>query len=215
MTLSRNMREVRLAPRGILPQPGLNQLWRVDRGLLRVSICDSTGKTSFLRMALPGDVLGIEQWAGTGRSLKFYALTDVVVNSIDVEATQVVSLLAQAVATAHLRASEALALRSGPVTTRVQRMLSMLASVQSGQDRQSSKYVIPYLADMGEILNSAPETISRNFSKLLNVKHGGGFGYYHTYRADCQGRNQPTDSCHLNSMGKQLLRAKQLLKLAN
>src|SRR5574343_944814 len=117
-----------LAPRQPLPAPQGRHLWRVRRGVLRMdSLAPGPDAGRFVRMALPGDVLGVEHWAGMQESCQVFALTSAELVPLVPTAAQAIDLLVDTVVLAHQRASEALTLRSGPVAKRVQRLLLLLA----------------------------------------------------------------------------------------
>lgn len=160
-----------LAPRQPLPAPQGRHLWRVRRGVLRMdSLAPGPDAGRFVRMALPGDVLGVEHWAGMQESCQVFALTSAELVPLVPTAAQAIDLLVDTVVLAHQRASEALTLRSGPVAKRVQRLLLLLAQSEGRTDADTRALALPHLVDMSEILDAAPETVSRVFSSLRGLE---------------------------------------------
>jgi hypothetical protein len=81
-----------LAPREPLPAEAQRQMWRVRSGAVRIdsASADETGR--FMRLALPGDVIGVEQWAGTNDHLSLRALIDTSLTPVEATAGGVSSL---------------------------------------------------------------------------------------------------------------------------
>lgn len=156
----------RVAPRHAILASTHTPMWRVVSGALRID-AEYEGKPSrFVRLALPGDVIGVEQWAKTDNSLKAYALVTTVVEPINAEQTQIIDLLVEAVVIAHQRSSEALELRRGPVAKRVQKLLMLFGELKGGTAESNLQCELPHLVDMADVLDAAPETISRVFSNM-------------------------------------------------
>lgn len=166
MSAELNAQACRIAPRHALPDVPARPMWRVVQGVLRIDSALEDGRSRFVRMAMPGDVVGVERWAGTDSSLRAYALTEALVEPVQASSAEVIDILVDTVVTAHQRGSEALELRSGPVAKRVQRLLLLLATAHGNVGTDSQACAIPHLVDMSEILDAAPETVSRVFSSL-------------------------------------------------
>lgn len=145
-------------------------LWRVKQGALRIDSRQAPdARSGFSRIALAGDVVGIEQWAGTDCSLVMRALVPTALESVDLASTPLTQLLMDSVVTAHQRGREALELRTGPVARRVQALL-VLFSRQNNTDWDSVQdCALPHLTDMSDIVDAAPETVSRVFANLRGM----------------------------------------------
>lgn len=157
------------------PRQGFNvsrewPLWLVNHGALRIDSHQvSSARNVFSRIALAGDVVGIEQWAGTDFNLVMKALVPTQLKPVDLASTPLMQLLMDSVVTAHQRSREALELRTGPVARRVQALL-MLFSRQNDADWDSVQdCALPHLTDMSEIVDAAPETVSRVFANLRGM----------------------------------------------
>lgn len=147
-------------------------LWRVKEGALRVDNADETGANAvFSRIAFPGDVVGIEQWAGTACNLLMNALVPTQLELVDLDATPIAQVLMDSVVTAHQRSSEALQLRTGPVARRVQTLLVLFSQQSKANSESVQDCALPHLTDMSEILDAAPETVSRVFANLRGMDY--------------------------------------------
>lgn len=145
-------------------------LWRVTQGALRIdSRLAPDACSGFSRIALAGDVVGIEQWAGTDCNLAMKALVPTRLEPVDLANTPLTQLLMDSVVTAHQRGREALELRTGPVARRIQALL-VLFSRQNHSDWDSVQDCpLPHLTDMSDIVDAAPETVSRVFANLRGM----------------------------------------------
>jgi hypothetical protein len=118
---------------------------------------------------LPGDVIGVEQWVGTDDRLSFRALTEVQLEPVSASGTEMMQLLMETVVVAHQRCREVVSLRTGAVSQRVKTLLLMFAEAVSPQATRGSDIALPNLSDMADILDAAPETVSRVFSSMRQL----------------------------------------------
>jgi CRP-like cAMP-binding protein len=158
-----------LAPREPLSAEAQRQMWRVRSGAVRIdsASADETGR--FMRLALPGDVIGVEQWVGTDDRLSFRALTEVQLEPVSASGTEMMQLLMETVVVAHQRCREVVSLRTGAVSQRVKTLLLMFAEAVSPQATRGSDIALPNLSDMADLLDAAPETVSRVFSSMRQL----------------------------------------------
>lgn len=139
---------------------------------MRIDNASATGsKPAFSRIAFPGDVVGIEQWAGTGCNLVMKALVPTQLELVDLSATPIAQILMDSVVIAHQRSSEALQLRTGPVARRVQALLVLFSQQSTSNAESVQDCALPHLTDMSEILDAAPETVSRVFANLRGMDY--------------------------------------------
>jgi len=160
-----------LAPREGLSLPCLKQLWRVQSGALRIDSASGSDASRFMRLALPGDVIGVEQWVGTDDSLSFRALTGVVLVPVQATGAAMMEILMETVVIAHQRCREVVSLRTGPVSQRVKCLLLMFADSVNQEARSTAECTLPNLSDMADILDAAPETVSRVFSSMRQLDY--------------------------------------------
>jgi len=161
--------DIHLAARQYLPERGWSGLWRVHAGALRIDSARAGEPRCFMRLALPGDVIGVEHWVGTTDALAYGALTDVTLSPVQTEAADLTPLLMETVVVAHQRCREVVTLRTGPVAQRVKALLLMFAEHVNPQAQTQSDCTLPQLADLAVILDAAPETVSRVFSTMRRL----------------------------------------------
>src|SRR5450830_1211587 len=161
--VAKKMSRCQLDAREPLPSTVGGQLWRVTQGVLRIDSAPAGEAVHFVRLALPGDVLGVEHWAGGVETLRYRALIACVLEPVNLEATAMVPVLMDTVVVAHQRSREAMELRTGPVAQRLKSLLLMFAQGQESMDANAVECQLPNLADLHDILDAAPETISRVF----------------------------------------------------
>jgi hypothetical protein len=81
-----NRSERYLLPRQVLTMNELNALWRIESGTVRINSVDESdeSKINFVRLALPGDLLGVECFSGVEKTLQVRAITPVKLQPVDV-----------------------------------------------------------------------------------------------------------------------------------
>ncbi len=147
--------------RGLLSAEDMQILWRIESGTMRIDSVDNTGVVSFVRLAIAGDLLGMENVAGVEEKLIIRALTPVTLLPVDVaEERQLMPLLLESLAKAHQRCREVVSLRTGAVEDRVKRLLRMLTAAETSE-RESLSCSLPSLGNIAEIVHSTPETVCR------------------------------------------------------
>jgi CRP-like cAMP-binding protein len=155
-----------LASRESLQPRELKQLWRLETGAVRIDSAPPGAPTRFVRLALPGDVIGVEQWAGTDESLTVRALVPTCLTPLDSQGHQVMQILMESVVTTHQRCGEVVSLRTGTVPQRVKRLLLMLAPEGPDVAGQTTECPLPNLNDMSDVLDAAIETVSRVLASM-------------------------------------------------
>jgi len=136
-------------------------LWRVAAGALRIDSAPAGEASRFVRLALPGDVIGVEQWAGTCDHLSLRALIDSHLTPVPATGAPMMQILMETVVVAHQRCREVVTLRSGPVAQRIKALLLMFAQDRPAGSGMVADCPLPYLADLSDIVDAAPETVSR------------------------------------------------------
>jgi len=162
-----------LASREVLVPDASQALWRVVSGALRIDSAPAGEPSRFVRLALPGDVIGIEHWAGTHEALSQRAVIASKLVPVAADGTEMMHILMESVVVAHQRCREVVTLRTGPAARRIQALLLLFA--QSGAlegaaaSRTARDVAVPHLADLSDILDVAPETVSRVFGSLRDM----------------------------------------------
>jgi len=160
----------KLKARELLCDEDLQSLWRVKSGALRIDTVLEDGSCQFVRLALPGDILGIEHFAGSDEILQISALTQTrLVLMSDLAANDITPILMESLRKSHQRCREMVSLRTGPVDERVKRLLCML-SVENKRDQSAARCRLPSLGNMAEIVHSTRETVCRVLSNLRDMQ---------------------------------------------
>ncbi|QJQ06746.1 Crp/Fnr family transcriptional regulator [Undibacterium piscinae] len=156
-----------LLPGEALSVADLQAIWRLESGAMRIDSVETDGASSFVRLVLPGDVLGMESLAGVEDTLLVRALVPVSLVPVSaLDAQHLTRLLMDAVQTAHYRCREVVRLRSGPVDQRVKRLLQMLAYADAAGLGPAMACAMPSLGNMAEIVNATRETVCRVLANL-------------------------------------------------
>lgn len=159
-----------LAAREALVPDELRLPWRVVSGVLRVDSAPKGEPARFVRLALPGDVVGVERWVGSKDRLRLRAVIAARLTPVDASGDAMMQILMETVVVAHQRCREVVSLRTGPAARRIQALLLMFAQrgVADGVDEglATQDFAVPHLADLSDILGIAPETASRAFASM-------------------------------------------------
>ena len=165
-TATRDTTCLHLEPREVFAPDAPHQLWRVASGALRIDSAPPDEANRFVRLALPGDVIGVEQWAGTNDHLSLRALIDTSLTPVEASGPQMMQVLMETVVVAHQRCREVVTLRSGPVAQRIKALLLMFAQGRRAGSGLVADCPVPYLADLSDIVDAAPETVSRVLASM-------------------------------------------------
>ncbi len=160
-----------LLPRQTMAADDLQVLWRIEKGAMRIDSQMGTEAASFVRLALPGDLLGMEHFVGVSDTLTIRAITEVSLSPVSyLDDKQLTKLLMSAVSTSYQRCREAVSLRSGSVDDRVKRLLRLLAEEGGVDANKASSCVLPSLGNMAEIIHSTRETVCRVLNSLKEAR---------------------------------------------
>lgn len=160
-----------LSAREGLAAQDMAQMWRVESGALRIDSAQPGEASRFMRLALPGDVIGVEKWVGTDDALSVRALTPVTLSPVQASGPQMMHILMETVVVAHQRCREVVSLRTGPASRRVKCLLLMFADSVNPDAKTTAECALPNLSDMADILDVAPETVSRVFSSMRKLDY--------------------------------------------
>lgn len=160
-----------LSAREGLAAQDMAQMWRVASGALRIDSAQPGEASRFMRLALPGDVIGVEQWVGTHDTLSVRALTPVTLSPVQASGPEMMHILMETVVVAHQRCREVVSLRTGTAAQRVKCLLLMFADSVNPDVKTTSECALPNLGDMADILDAAPETVSRVFSSMRRLDY--------------------------------------------
>lgn len=159
-----------LMQREALSQADLQVLWRLESGVLRIDSAEPDGGGDFVRLALPGDVLGVESLVGVKDRLVVRAITPArLVLVVLLEEEQRMQLLMHAVMQGYQRCREVVSLRTDSAPVRLKRLLHMLATGDPGGTSEALACTLPSLHDMATVINAAPETVCRVLGDLRQL----------------------------------------------
>jgi len=159
-----------LRPRELLTTADSQALWMLESGALRIDMSESDDASCFVRMALPGDVIGVESLVGTTERTLVRALTSSRLVPVTLfDEGHLKRMLMEAVAKGYQRCCEVATLRTGPTDNRVKRLLLLLANQEVGKTGEAVACALPSLNDMAAMVNAAPETVCRALANLRQV----------------------------------------------
>ncbi|MDO8772824.1 MAG: Crp/Fnr family transcriptional regulator [Burkholderiaceae bacterium] len=159
-----------LMQREALSQADLQVLWRLESGVLRIDSAGSHAGSDFVRLALPGDVLGVESLVGVKDRLVVRAITPArLVLVVLLEEGERMQLLMNAVMQGHQRCREVVSLRTDSAPVRLKRLLHMLANGDPVDTGEPIACTLPSLHDMATVINATPETVCRVLRSLRQL----------------------------------------------
>jgi CRP-like cAMP-binding protein len=139
--------------------------WMLIEGLALIEPRDGPDHIAFL--ALPGDLLGVENLAGRPSRCRVRALVPCVAAELKgCRPEGWHQLLIDSVLGLHQRLHETARLVQGPVGERVRSLLRYLCAGSIPGPDGCRRCELPVLADLAALLNTSPETISRVLSQL-------------------------------------------------
>jgi CRP-like cAMP-binding protein len=140
-------------------------VWRLERGALRLMQPD-TRILSVVRVALPGDLVGVEIFCDQPYAFSAVALTDCVLVPVQAQtAEQRLASLNAGFLQQQRRLVDMLMLRRGQVAQRVRYLLELLGFDQPESELPAVRK-LPYLKDMATLVDSAPESVCRALGAL-------------------------------------------------
>lgn len=155
-----------LEAREELSSRDMQLLWRIESGSMRIDSVAEDGSLNFVRLAIAGDILGMEHVAGLNESLLIRALVPVRLAPLNVvETPQLMPLMLESLSKVHQRCREVVSMRTGAVEDRIKRLLRILSVVETNSD-VSATCNLPSLGNIAEIVHSTPETVCRVLASL-------------------------------------------------
>ncbi|MDD0841048.1 hypothetical protein PSQ40_20895 [Curvibacter sp. HBC61] len=142
-------------------------VWRVTRGVFRLERLSDEG-WSFVQLALPGDLIGVEALCTQAYAFGATAVVDSEAVPLTLESDALRhQVLADAFLQQQRRSAEAVRLRSGTVASRVDHFLATLAHATGVITQRVRDCDLPYLRDIALIVDSAPESVCRAMGSLV------------------------------------------------
>jgi len=140
-------------------------IWRLESGAMRVGNLREDGEIELVSIALPGDLVGVEYWAGEHVALHASAVLPTRLVPVDMGSISMEAVLREALLTARRRCLEIVSVRSGPVAERVRSLLLLLADAMGALPGKA----LPSIKETAELVGSTPETVSRVLSHLKQL----------------------------------------------
>lgn len=154
----------------VVQEPSQNEYYLLLAGCIRINYVNKKGESTFIRLVLPGDYLGVERFTESQLSVEYITITpcsiqrEFAVNS-ELPADVLKTVLIQS----YKRCKDVVAyLRCGSAQERLTHLLMMMVSPEPQQKSTSSEIacLMPSIKDMANIVDVAPESISRTIANL-------------------------------------------------
>ncbi len=145
-------------------------IWQLNQGLVRLEAVTADG-ASFVRLALPGDLLGAESALHQPYTFRAVAVTDCRVTQVDASSDmQRMLILMTAFLQEQDRAVDAMRMRQGPVGARLDHLLQVLDTGMNDDEPVSVRHrKLPQLRDLAFIIDSTPESACRYLTRHLGL----------------------------------------------
>lgn len=145
-------------------------VWQLNQGLVRLEAVTPEG-ASFVRLALPGDLLGAEAALHQPYTFRAVAVTDCRVTQVDdSNDMQRMLILMSAFMQEQDRAADAMRMRQGPVAARLDHLLQVLdAGMDQDEPTSVRQRKLPQLRDLAFIIDSTPESACRYLTRHLGL----------------------------------------------
>lgn len=156
------------------PLPSGHVAWTLLDGATRTDVehgeAAAAGTSSLVRMDLTGDLVGLELPVRDVPPSRHSALVHsrLVALPAPVTGLEWNRLLWDQMARQQRRCAEMARLRTGPVAERVRQLLLLLAG--PGEEPASGLRQLPSLRDIGDIVGTVPETVSRTLSRMRHLR---------------------------------------------
>ncbi len=155
-----------LAQREALTLTETQDLWRLESGAVRIDSTVSGDTETLVRLAMPGDILGIESMLGVEDSFTVRAITPSRLVRLNLAEVEMSDVLKCAVITGYQRSRDMVTLRTGSAEERVKNLLFLLVSPGNGIGHHGPTCALPTLGDIATIVHAAPETVCRVLAAL-------------------------------------------------
>lgn len=154
----------------VVQEPSQNEYYLLLSGCIRINYVNQKGESTFIRLVLPGDYLGVERFTESQLSVEYITITpcsiqrEFAVNS-ELPADVLKTVLIQS----YKRCKDVVAyLRCGSAQERLTHLLMMMVSPEHQQKSNTTERacLMPSIKDMANIVDVAPESISRTIANL-------------------------------------------------
>lgn len=141
-------------------------VWRLESGALRIDSKRTDETESLVRLAMPGDLIGVESLLGVQDRFTVRALTPSRLVPLELLEGKMPQLLMDSVITGYKRSCEMVQLRTGTAQERVKYLLVLLTEAGGGYMNGNTTCALPTLGDIAGIVHVALETVCRVLASL-------------------------------------------------
>ena len=142
---------------------------RILSGIVMIYQEDQSNK-HFIRLAITGDIIGIESIYQDVSKFNVIALTNVTCKKVNFDKNKF-NLLTEAYIQQQERMLDTAKLRTSSISDRLGYLIDILAIDIRNSSNTLYRDQLPSLRDMAFIINSVPETVSRGLSKIIEQKY--------------------------------------------
>ena len=142
---------------------------RIISGIAMIYQEDQSNK-NFIRLAIIGDIIGIESIYHDVSKFNVIALTNVTCKKFGIDVNNL-NLLEEAYVQQQERMLDTAKLRTSSIADRLGYLIDILAIDLRNSSNTLYRDQLPSLRDMAFIINSVPETVSRGLSKIIEQKY--------------------------------------------
>ena len=139
-------------------------VWRLESGALRIDSKRTYETEMLVRLAMPGDLIGVESLLGVQDRFTVRALTPSRLVPLELPDGKMPQLLKDSVITGYKRSCEMVQLRTGTAQERVKYLLVLLT--EAGGMKGNATCALPTLGDIAGIVHVALETVCRVLASL-------------------------------------------------
>jgi CRP-like cAMP-binding protein len=155
-----------LMQREALSNTETHTVWRLESGALRIDSKRTNETETLVRLAMPGDLIGVESLLGVQDRFTVRALTPSRLVPLELAEGMMQELLMDSVITGYQRSREIVKLRTGTAEERVKHLLVILTEAGRGNTKGNATCALPTLGDIAGIVHVALETVCRVLASL-------------------------------------------------
>ena len=141
-------------------------MWQVKTGMLLLERGPHPNDTG-LQLALPGDLLGMDELCGLPAPAHTTALVPSVLEPVPADSLPLQAPLIRRLMRQHQQSADnLLALRTGPMERRLTHLLTLLSRASGRNWLNQADRVLPALRDTARLVDASPETACRVLARL-------------------------------------------------
>lgn len=142
-------------------------LWRLEQGAVLLQNATADG-IPLTQIALPGDLIGLETLCSQHGASSAIALVECKLSQLDLSGDfNAFAAFMEGYMQQQQRMHDMLLLRTGPVASRLEHLVRMLANSKHDQFKKLNRRDLPPLREMAQIMDATAETICRALKLLF------------------------------------------------